>query len=43
LSQLEGHTYAEIAQMLNVTVRTVQRYLTKAMEQCMVLAMTDAI
>lgn len=43
LSQLEGHTYAEIAQMLNVTVRTVQRYLTKAMEQCMVLAMTDTL
>lgn len=43
LSQLEGHTYAEIAQMLNVTVRTVQRYLTQAMEQCMVLAMTDAL
>ena len=40
LSQLEGYTYAEIAQTLNVTVRTVQRYLTKAMEQCMVLAMT---
>lgn len=42
LSQLEGHTYAEIATMLHVTVRTVQRYLTQAMEQCMVLAMTDA-
>ncbi len=39
LSQLEGYTYAEIAQTLNVTVRTVQRYLTRAMEQCMVLAM----
>ncbi|CAM3844491.1 putative RNA polymerase sigma factor FecI [Pseudomonas reidholzensis] len=43
LSQLEGHTYSEIAQMLNVTVRTVQRYLTQAMEQCMLLAMTDAL
>ncbi len=43
LSQLEGHTYAEIATMLNITVRTVQRYLTQAMEQCMVLAMTEAL
>lgn len=42
LSQLEGHTYADIAKMMNITVRTVQRYLTKAMEQCMVLALTDA-
>lgn len=41
LSQLEGHTYAEIATMLNVTVRTVQRYLTLAMEQCMLLAMAQ--
>lgn len=41
LSQLEGHTYAEIATMLNVTVRTVQRYLTQAMEQCMMLAMAE--
>ncbi len=42
LSQLDGHTYAEIAQMLNVTVRTVQRYLTQAMEQCMLLAMAES-
>ncbi len=41
LSQLEGHTYVEIAEMLNVTVRTVQRYLTQAMEQCMLLAMAQ--
>lgn len=41
LSQLEGHTYAQIAVMLDVTVRTVQRYLTQAMEQCMLLAMAD--
>lgn len=43
MSQLEGYTYAEIATTLNVTVRTVQRYLTKAMEQCMVLAMMDTL
>lgn len=42
LSQLEGHSYLEIAAMLNVTVRTVQRYLTQAMEQCMLMAMMDA-
>lgn len=42
LSQLEGHTYAEIGVMMNITTRTVQRYLTQAMEQCMVLAMADA-
>lgn len=41
LSQLEGHTYAEIATMVGVTVRTVQRHVTKAMEQCMMLAMEE--
>jgi RNA polymerase sigma-70 factor (ECF subfamily) len=41
LSQLDGHTYAEIATVLNVTVRTVQRYLTRAMEHCMLSTMAQ--
>lgn len=41
LSQLEGHSHAQIAMALGVTVRSVRRYLTQAMEHCMLLAMAD--
>lgn len=34
LSQLEGLTYTKIAFELNVSVRTVKRYMAKAFEQC---------
>ncbi|MFW3896716.1 sigma-70 family RNA polymerase sigma factor [Pseudomonas bharatica] len=43
LSQLEGHTYPEIATALGVTVRSVQRYLTQAMEHCMLLALAEEL
>lgn len=38
LSQLEGLTYAEIAQRLGVTVRTVNNYMLSAIEHCYLLA-----
>jgi len=38
LSQLEGLTYAQIAQRLQVTVRTVNNYMLKALEHCYLLA-----
>ncbi|MBN9474037.1 MAG: RNA polymerase subunit sigma [Bordetella sp. SCN 67-23] len=34
MSQLEGLTYAEIAAQLDVTVRTVNNYMVKALERC---------
>lgn len=41
LSQLEGLTYAEIAQRLGVTDRTVKRYMAAAFEQCILLVEPD--
>lgn len=38
MSQLEGLTYAEIAERLKVTKRTVGNYMTTALEQCYALA-----
>lgn len=38
LSQLEGSTQEEIAQRLGVHVRSVQRYLAQAYEECIVIA-----
>lgn len=38
LSQLEGLTYAQIAQRLQVSVRTVNNYMLKALEHCYLLA-----
>lgn len=35
LSQLEGLGYAEIAERLGVTVRTVKRYMAQAFEECL--------
>jgi RNA polymerase sigma-70 factor (ECF subfamily) len=34
LSQLEGLTYPQIANTLNVSLRTVKNYMAKAMEHC---------
>ena len=38
LSQLDGLTYAEVAQQLGVTDRTVKRYMAQAFAQCILLA-----
>lgn len=35
LSQLEGLTYAQIAEQLAVSVRTVKRYMAQAFEECL--------
>jgi RNA polymerase sigma-70 factor (ECF subfamily) len=37
LSQLEGLTYQEIANQLDVSVRTVKRYMALAFEECIML------
>ncbi|KGK40898.1 RNA polymerase sigma factor [Nitrincola sp. A-D6] len=34
LSQLEGLTYPQIAEVLDVSLRTVKNYMAKAMEHC---------
>ncbi|MDG9853867.1 sigma-70 family RNA polymerase sigma factor [Pseudomonas nitroreducens] len=34
LSQLEGLTYSQIAERLGISIRTVNKYMTKAMEHC---------
>lgn len=41
LSQLEGLTYAEIAERLGVTDRTVKRYMAAAFEQCILLVAAE--
>ncbi|WP_415797941.1 sigma-70 family RNA polymerase sigma factor [Comamonas aquatilis] len=38
LSQLDGLTYAQVAQQLGVTDRTVKRYMAQAFAQCILLA-----
>ncbi|MNH46039.1 putative RNA polymerase sigma factor FecI [compost metagenome] len=38
MAQLEGYTQEEIASRLNLSVRTVQRHLARAFEECIVLA-----
>lgn len=38
LSQLEGLTYADIARRMDVTERTVKRYMASAFEHCLLLA-----
>lgn len=43
LSQLEGYTYAEIALRLNMKLRTVQRYMALAIEECIMLSMSHAL
>lgn len=37
LSQLEGMSYADIATQLNVSERTVKRYMAQAFEECIML------
>lgn len=37
LAQLEGLTYAEIAERLKVNIRTVKRYMAAAYEECILL------
>ncbi len=37
LAQLEGLTYAQIAQQLDTSERTIKRYMVQAMAQCIVL------
>ncbi|RZN08884.1 RNA polymerase subunit sigma, partial [Bordetella pertussis] len=38
LAQLERLPYADIARRLQVSVRTVQRYIAQGYEQCILLA-----
>lgn len=38
LSQLDGMSYAQVAQQLGVTDRTVKRYMAQAFAQCILLA-----
>lgn len=38
LSQVDGLTYAEIAQQMNVTPRTIKRYMAQAFTQCILLS-----
>ena len=38
MAQLEGYTQEEIASRLKLSVRTVQRHLARAFEECIVLA-----
>ncbi|WWA74328.1 sigma-70 family RNA polymerase sigma factor [Pseudomonas khavaziana] len=42
MSQLEGYTQEEIASRLGLSVRSVQRYLARALEECIVLASQSA-
>ncbi|MDR0281569.1 MAG: sigma-70 family RNA polymerase sigma factor [Paucimonas sp.] len=41
LAQIEGHTQEEIAGIMAVSVRSVQRWLAQAYEECIVLAAED--
>lgn len=40
LAQFEGLSYAEIALRLDVSVRTVKRYMAQAFEECIVLGLS---
>ena len=42
MAQLEGYTQEEIASRLNLSVRSVQRYLALAFEECIVFASQSA-
>lgn len=39
LSQLRGLTYDEIAEQMDISTRTVKRYMARAFEECIVLMM----
>ncbi len=43
MAQLEGYTQEEIASRLNISVRSVQRYLARAFEECIMLACQGAL
>ena len=43
MAQLEGCTQEEIARRLGLSVRTVQRYLARAFEECIMLASQGAL
>jgi len=43
MAQLEGYTQEEIASRMNLNVRSVQRYLARAFEECIVLASQGAL
>lgn len=38
LAQLEGYTQEQVAELMGVTVRSVHRYLSRALEECIYLA-----
>lgn len=42
MAQLEGYTQEEIASRLDLSVRSVQRHLARAFEECIVLASQSA-
>ncbi|MNH11856.1 putative RNA polymerase sigma factor FecI [compost metagenome] len=39
LSQFDGLTYPQIAEQLNISVRSVNNYMAKAMEHCCLMQM----
>ncbi|SHF40789.1 RNA polymerase sigma-70 factor, ECF subfamily [Lampropedia hyalina DSM 16112] len=43
LSQLEGLAYADIAQELQLSERTIKRHMARAFEVCLTLMMQDAL
>jgi DNA-directed RNA polymerase specialized sigma24 family protein len=42
MAQLEGYSQEEIASCLGIHVRSVQRHLARAYEECIILATTPA-
>ena len=38
MAQIEGLTYAEVAAQLNISLRSVKRYMAQAMAECIVLS-----
>ncbi|MEX3775348.1 sigma-70 family RNA polymerase sigma factor [Pseudomonas sp. MYb118] len=43
LAQLEGYTQEQIAEVMGVTVRSVHRYLSRALEECIVMASRELV
>ena len=39
MAQLEGLSHGEIAERLNVSLRSVHRYITRGFEQCIMAVM----
>jgi len=42
LSQFDGLTYPQIAEQLNISVRSVNNYMAKAMEHCCLMQLQQA-